>query len=155
MASRPADANPSLPSTSRPEHERRPVTEPYTVMQVAVVDDDAGVRGALGRLLRVSGYRVQTFASAEEFLESGRPAELDCLIVDVYLGGMSGSDLHAELTAAGQAPPTVLVTAHSDAAITAMLRRSEEVICLRKPFDDSSLLFAIGCVTGRLEAGAE
>jgi FixJ family two-component response regulator len=125
-------------------------------MQVAVVDDDAGVRGALGRLLRVSGYRVQTFASAEEFLESGPNAELDCLIVDVYLGGMSGSDLHAELAAAGRAPPTVLVTAHDDAAIAAMVRRSEEVICLRKPFDDSSLLFAIGCVTGRLdEAGAE
>jgi FixJ family two-component response regulator len=126
------------------------------VIHVAVVDDDAGVRGALGRLLRVSGYRVQTFASAEEFLERGRSAEVDCLIVDVYLGGMSGSDLHAELAAAGQAPPTVLVTAHDDAAITAMVRRSEEVVCLRKPFDDSSLLSAIGCVTGRPdEASAE
>jgi FixJ family two-component response regulator len=125
-------------------------------MQVAVVDDDAGVRAALGRLLRVSGYRVETFASAEEFMESGRTAELDCLIVDMYLSGMSGSALHAELTAVGQAHPTVLVTAHDDPAITAMLRRSEDVICLRKPFDDSSLLFAIGCVTGRLEeTGAE
>jgi FixJ family two-component response regulator len=131
--------------------------DPHAAMQVAVVDDDAGVRGALGRLLRVSGYQVQTFASAEEFLESGRTAEVDCLIVDVYLSGMSGSDLHAELTSTvGQAPPTVLVTAHDDAAITAMLRRAEDVICLRKPFDDSSLLFAIGCVTGRLdEAGSE
>ena len=126
------------------------------MIQVAVVDDDAGVRGALGRLLRVSGYQVRTFSSAEEFLELGRPAELDCLIADMYLGGMSGSDLHAQLAAAGQAPPTVLVTAHDDAAITAMLRRSEEVICLRKPFDDSSLLFAIHCLTGRLdEDGAE
>ena len=125
-------------------------------MQIAVVDDDAGVRGALGRLLRVSGYRVHTYASAEEFLESARPADLACLIVDVYLGGMSGSELHAELSAVGQAPPTVLVTAHDDATITAMLRRSEDVVCLRKPFDDSSLLLAIGCVTGRLdEAGAE
>lgn len=126
------------------------------MIQVAVVDDDAGVRGALGRLLRVSGYQVRTFSSAEEFLELGRPAELDCLIADMYLGGMSGSDLHAQLAAAGRAPPTVLVTAHDDAAITAMVRRSEEVICLRKPFDDSSLLFAIHCLTGRLdEDGAE
>jgi FixJ family two-component response regulator len=125
-------------------------------MQVAVVEDDPGVRGALGRLLRVSGYTVWTYASAEEFLESGPPAKFDCLIVDVYLSGMSGSDLRAELAAAGRAPPTVLVTAHDDAAITAMLRRSEDLMCLRKPFDDSSLLFAIGCVTGRLdEAGAE
>jgi FixJ family two-component response regulator len=133
-----------------------PLPDPHTAMQVAVVDDDPGVRGALGRLLRVTGYRVQTFASAEEFLQSGPPAELGCLIADVYLSGMSGSDLHAELTALGKAPPTVLVTAHDDAAITAMVRRSEDVICLRKPFDDSSLLFAIGCVTGRLdEARAE
>jgi FixJ family two-component response regulator len=130
--------------------------DPHTAIQVAVVEDDAGVRGALARLLRVSGYRVQTFASAEEFLESGQPTEVDCLIADVYLTGMTGSDLHAELTSVGRAPPTVLVTAHDHAGITGKLRRSEDVICLRKPFDDSSLLFAIGCVTGRLgEAGAE
>jgi FixJ family two-component response regulator len=133
-----------------------PPPNPQTMVQIAVVDDDAGVRGALGRLLRVSGYTVRTYASAEEFLEAGPPAELDCLIVDVYLSGMSGSDLHAELAAGGQAPPTVLVTAHDDAAITVQLRRSENMMCLRKPFDDSSLLFAIGCVTGRLdETGAE
>src|SRR5262245_61027956 len=111
MACGRAAANPSLPDPFRPGDEHGPATRASHVMQVAVVDDDAGVRGALGRLLRVTGYRVQTFASAEEFLERGRSAELDCLIVDVYLGGMSGSDLHAELTAAGQAPPTVLVTA--------------------------------------------
>ena len=120
-------------------------------MQVAVVDDDAGVRGALSRLLRVSGYEVRTFGSAEEFLASGRPADLDCLILDVYLGGMSGSDLHAELAAVGQVPPTVLMTAFDHAAITAMIRRSEDIIFLRKPFDDSSLLFAIGCATGQVD----
>lgn len=120
-------------------------------MQVAVVDDDAGVRGALSRLLRVSGYAVRTFASAEEFLASGGLADLDCLIVDVYLGGMSGSDLHAELSAGGQVPPTVLMTAYDYAAITAMVRRCEDLIFLRKPFDDSSLLFAIGCVTGQVD----
>ena len=119
------------------------------MMQVAVVDDDAAVRGALDRLLRATGHKVRTYASAEEFLKAGRPAELDCLIADVYLHGMSGSDLHAELTAGGPGPPTVLVTAHDDPAIAARLRRSEDVICLRKPFDESSLLFAIGCVTGR------
>ena len=128
-----------------------PPADTHTTMQVAVVDDDAGVRGALSRLLRVSGYRVQTFASAEEFLESGRNTELDCLIVDVYLSGMSGSALHAELTAVGQAPPTVLVTAHDDAAITAKLRRSD-VICLRKPFDEQALIGAIDKALGRTRA---
>ena len=133
-----------------------PAPDHHTVLQVAIVDDDAGVRGALSRLLRVSGYQVQTYASAEEFLASGRMRELHCLVADVYLSGMSGSDLHAELVTGGQALPTVLMTAHDDAAITGMLRRSEDLMCLRKPFDDSSLLFAIGCVTGHLdEADAE
>jgi FixJ family two-component response regulator len=116
------------------------------------VDDDPGVRGALSRLLRVSGHGVRAFGSAEEFLESCRPTEVDCLIVDVYLGGMSGTDLHAELTARGQAPPTVFVTAHGDATVATMCRRSEDIVCLPKPFEDHSLLSAIGRAVGRAPA---
>ena len=74
--------------------------------RVAVVDDDDAVRRAVGRLLRVTGHQVRTYASAEEFLGAA-PSEVDCLILDVYLGGMNGFDLHGLLTAVGQAPPTV------------------------------------------------
>jgi FixJ family two-component response regulator len=126
-----------------------PALNHHTPIQVAVVDDDPGVRSALSRLLRVSGYRVRAFESAEEFLDSCRPTEVDCLVVDVYLGGMSGSDLHAELTAHGQALPTVFVTAHDDAKVAAMCRRSTGTVCLRKPFEDYSLLVAISRVVAR------
>jgi FixJ family two-component response regulator len=116
--------------------------------RVAVVDDDAGVRGALSRLLRVTGYQVRTFSSAEEFLGSCEAAEVDCLIVDVYLGGMNGIDLHAELNAIGQAPPTVFITAHDDAKVATMCLRSVGLTCLRKPFEDGSLLTAIQDAVG-------
>ena len=109
--------------------------------RVAVVDDDADVRGALARLLRITGHQVRTFASAEEFLGTV-PRDVDCLVLDVYLGGMNGYDLHSFLAAEGQAPPTVFVTAHDDAKVASMGLRTDGE-CLRKPFDDDHLLGAI------------
>jgi FixJ family two-component response regulator len=105
-----------------------------------VVDDDDAVRRALGRLLRVTGHHVRTYASAEEFLDAAR-GEVDCLVLDVYLGGMTGYDLHSLLAAEGQVPPTVFVTAHDDVMLGTSLRAVGE--CLRKPFDDDRLLGAI------------
>ena len=109
--------------------------------RVAVVDVDDNVRRALGRLLRVTGHQVRTYASAEEFLGTA-PSEVDCLVLDVYLGGMNGYDLHSFLAAEGQAPPTVFVTAHDDVKVSSMSRRPDGE-CLRKPFDDDHLLGAI------------
>jgi FixJ family two-component response regulator len=111
--------------------------------RVVIVDDDPAVRSALGRLLRVGGWEVRAFGSAEEFLESCDPAEVDCLIVDVYLGGMSGIDLHSRLGLDGQPPPTVFVTAHDDAPVLRMCLRGQGVAYLRKPFEDRSLFAAI------------
>ncbi len=108
--------------------------------RVALVDDDDAVRRAVGRLLRVTGHQVRTYASAEEFLGSV-PSAVDCLVLDVYLGGMNGYDLHSLLTTAGQAPPTVFVTAHDDVKVAISMRPDGE--CLRKPFDDDHLLAAI------------
>jgi FixJ family two-component response regulator len=109
--------------------------------RVAVVDDDNAVRGDLGRLLRVTGHQVQTYASAEEFLGAA-PRDVDCLVLDVHLGGMNGYDLHSLLTAEGQALPTVFVTAHDDVKLGSMSLRADGE-CLRKPFDDEHLLGAI------------
>jgi FixJ family two-component response regulator len=123
--------------------DRQPTPVSSGPIRVAIVDDDPSVRRALARLLGASGYGVRTFESAEEFLESGRALEVDCLIVDVYLGGMSGLDLQAELSSAGHAPPTVFVTARDDAVVATGLLRSGGVACLRKPFEDGTLLAAI------------
>ena len=109
--------------------------------RVTVVDDDASVRGALGRLLRVTGHQVWTYASAEEFL-GAPPHDMDCLVLDVYLGGMNGYDLHSLLTAEGRAPPTVFVTAHDDVKVASKSLHTDGE-CLRKPFDEDHFLGAI------------
>ena len=119
----------------------QPDPAPAAGCRVVVVDDDASVRGALGRLLRVTGHQVRTYASAEEFLGAA-PDDVDCLVLDVYLGGMNGYDLHSLLTAEGQAPPTVFVTAHDDVKVASLSLRTDGE-CLRKPFDDDHLLGAI------------
>lgn len=66
---------------------------------IFVVDDDDAVRASLDSLIRSIGFRVQTFASAQEFLHSTLPDTPSCLVLDVRLPGLSGLDLQRELTA--------------------------------------------------------
>ena len=66
---------------------------------VAIVDDDDLVRTALQGLLKAAGLGAQTFASAEDFLNSGRQHDTGCLITDISMPGMSGLELQAELNA--------------------------------------------------------
>ena len=107
---------------------------------VCVVDDDASIRRVLRRILAAAGFRVETFASAEEYLESEHRA--DCLVLDVHLGGLSGLDLHERLTASGARTPAVVITAH-DTPPTRERARQAEVEYLPKPFDRDSLIAAI------------
>ena len=110
---------------------------------VAIVDDDASVRGALLGLMRAVGLEARAFASAEEFLGSGGPAETACLVADVRMPGMSGLDLQARLNAGPTRIPIVFITAHGDAAARARALGAGAVRFLQKPFDDQELLDAI------------
>ena len=89
---------------------------------VYVVDDDASVREAVGRLVRSGGWRVETFASAQEFLASPWADVPSCLILDVRLPGLSGLDLQQRLAKAGARTSIIFLTAtghpHVGAAIT-------------------------------------
>src|ERR1700677_4951379 len=77
------------------------MSESPAVPVIAVVDDDESVRESLAGLAESVGYEAALFASAEEFLRSGRHRnDLDCLILDVRLPGMSGVELHTQLTLA-------------------------------------------------------
>ena len=119
--------------------------------RVVIVDDDPGVRRALARLVRSGGYEVRTFGSAEELLDSEWPTGADCLVLDVYLGGITGFDLYhrlATLPADPLVPPTVFITAHDDAAVTVSASRAGAT-CLRKPIEGDSLLAAIAAAIGQ------
>jgi FixJ family two-component response regulator len=114
-----------------------------TRTRIAVVDDDEGVRSALRELLRSMGYDAVTFGSAEEFLATPAPAEVDCLIADVNLPGMSGVALVGALAEAGAHLPALYITAHDDATTLASIRRSGPIPHLRKPFSDEQLIDAL------------
>jgi FixJ family two-component response regulator len=117
-------------------------------MTVCVVDDDANLRRALQRLLKASGYGVVTFASAEDFLAAEPTLLVDCLILDITLGGISGFELHDHLRASGRSIPTVFITGHDDAVKREQARRLGAAGYVRKPFDETSLMSAIEAALG-------
>lgn len=110
---------------------------------VAVVDDDESVRESLPDLLRVSGYQVETFASAEDFLAAGDLGRTGCLVLDVSMPGMSGPELHRELQRRRRPIPVVFITAQSDESLRPRLLEQGAVDCLFKPFSEDALLAAI------------
>jgi FixJ family two-component response regulator len=110
---------------------------------VFVVDDDASVRKSLTRVLVASGYAVEQFASARDFLARERCARPCCLVLDVRMPGLSGLDLQAALAAAGRRLSIVFVTGHVDVPMTVQAMRSGAVDWLTKPFGATELLNAI------------
>jgi FixJ family two-component response regulator len=110
---------------------------------VSIVDDDESVRESLPDLLKMLGYDVQAFSSAEEFLASGYVDQTRCLILDVAMPGMSGLDLQRELKLRRQEIPLVFITAQTDEAIRSRVLEQGAVECLLKPFSDIALLDAV------------
>lgn len=110
---------------------------------VVIVDDDDSMRSALRGLLKVAGLPAQAFASAEEFLKSGRQHQTACLIADIRMPGMSGLELQAQLNAEGCRIPTIFITAHGDAKMRLQALREGAVEFLSKPFDDEALIESV------------
>src|SRR5438552_3855306 len=80
---------------------------------VSIVDDDVSVRQSTRRLLRSSGFRVEAFASAEEFLSSGWAGETACVILDLRMPGMNGLELQRCLSHNGNHVPIIFLSAHA------------------------------------------
>jgi FixJ family two-component response regulator len=110
---------------------------------VSIVDDDDLMRGALHGLLKAVGLSAQTFASAEEFLNSGQQHQTACLIADIRMPGMSGLELQAKLNADRCRIPTIFITAHGDAKMRMQALRAGAVEFMAKPFDDEILLESV------------
>jgi FixJ family two-component response regulator len=110
---------------------------------VYIVDDDESVREALSSLARSVGLRVQTFASAQEFLSHARSDAPACLVLDVRMPGLSGLELQRMLVEAGQALPIIFITGHGDIPMTVRAMKAGAAEFLPKPFNDQDLLNAI------------
>jgi FixJ family two-component response regulator len=116
---------------------------------VFVIDDDAGVRAAMQRLLKSVGLRSEAFAAAQDFLTRKPYDGPGCLVLDVRLPGMSGLDLQNKLIEVGVQIPIIFITAHGDIPMSVRAMKSGAVEFLTKPFRDQDLLDAIQQALGR------
>lgn len=110
---------------------------------IALVENDLPTNRAIARLLRISGYTIESYASAEQFLECLALGTPDCVIVDVDLDGMSGVDLQAALPRRGVDLPVIVITGRCDSEL---FSRAHALGCssfLHKPVSLHPLLDAI------------
>ena len=115
---------------------------------ISIVDDDKSVREAATTLIRSLGYATATFASAEEFLESGRLCDTACLVTDVQMPGMSGIELQSHLAENGHCTPVIFVTAYPEESVRERALGAGAFGFLSKPFGEESL---IACLDRALE----
>jgi len=116
---------------------------------VAVVEDDAPSRLAIGRVLRAGGFEPALFDSAEEFIKAPPARTPLCLILDVNLGGMSGIDLQRQLRQRGSAVPIIVTTGRREEAIRDRAEATGCIAFLWKPFAAATLLAVIDTISRR------
>jgi DNA-binding response OmpR family regulator len=114
-----------------------------TTTRIAIVEDDARVRVALERLLQSAGYAVLTFDSGDQFFHRGAAQDVDCLVLDLHMPGMSGFDVQRQLRSGEHVVPVVVITGQDSE-----LARERAFSCgasayLCKPVDRDELTRAI------------
>lgn len=119
------------------------------VKTVSIVDDDESVRNAISSLVRSMGMESLVFSSAYAFIDSGCEARSDCLITDVQMPGLSGTDLQQKLLADGSTLPIIFVTAYPEVIVRQRALGRGAVCFLAKPFDASALIACIETALAR------
>ena len=120
---------------------------------VHVVDDDASFRTAIERRLKLAGYDVVTYASAEDLLDAGLDdAQPGCILLDVRIPGLSGPDLQGRLIARGSTLPIIFLTGHADTPTTVRAIKAGAEDFLTKPVSSEQLLDAIERALARQNA---
>ncbi len=110
---------------------------------IFLVEDDAAVRNSLALLLRLHGFRIEAFASAEEFLAATIRERPACALVDIRLPGMSGLALQARMVRGEPGIPVLLMTAQGGPAIARTALLQGAIDFLEKPIDEGELLQAV------------
>ena len=110
---------------------------------VAIVDDDELIRESLRGLMKAAGFPAVTFASGEEFLNSGEQENIACLIVDIHMLGMSGLELQSKLNKDDRRIPIIFITAHDDENTRMRALRAGAVKFLTKPVDKGVLIDSV------------
>jgi len=122
---------------------------------ISIIDDDAAVRAAMGRLVRSLGYVAHSFASAEEFLASPQGHDTSCVIADVQMPGMSGIELQSHLLAQGRRLPIIFITAFPEEDVRTKALNAGAVCFLAKPFKGATLIGHLDVVLNRQPGGLD
>jgi len=110
---------------------------------VCIVDDDASLRRSLRNLLMSVGFSVETFQSAEAFLDSVDRDRIGCVVLDLRMAGMSGLDVLKHLVATGSRIPAIMLTAHADDETRRRSLEAGAVAFLEKPVRSAVFLEAV------------
>jgi len=110
---------------------------------VYLIDDDESVREGVADLLRSVGHAVQSFASAQEFLDSTRPDAPGCIVLDVRLPGPSGLEFQRKLTKSNVQLPIIFISGHGDIPMSVRAIKSGAIDFLTKPLNEQQLLDAV------------
>jgi RNA polymerase sigma factor (sigma-70 family) len=124
-------------------------------LTVFIVDDDEAMRSSLKWLIESVGMRVETFASAQAFLDAYYPGRAGCLLLDVRMPGMSGLELQAHLVRHELRLPVIIITGHGDVSMAVKAMKAGAVDFIEKPFDDEELLQSIRNALGHEEKQRE
>ena len=120
-----------------------------TTAIIAIVDDDADVRGSAESLMRSAGIEACSFASAEAFLASPQCPRVDCVVTDLHMPGIDGIGLQLELRRRGLAVPVIMVTGFPEPTARQRAIEAGALALLAKPFDPDILLDLVEGVLGR------
>jgi FixJ family two-component response regulator len=107
---------------------------------ISVIDDDESMLEALGGLLRLLGFNVETYGSGEEFMRTGLVHSPSCILTDIHMPGISGIDLKRWLDDRACATPVIMITARSDPRLNVEALASGAICLLRKPFEAAALM---------------
>jgi len=110
---------------------------------VHVIDDDAGTRRAVSRLLRSYNYSVQSYSSAAQFLSQKIPPGPACLVLDLRMPGINGLDVQEILSHGDEYVPIIFVSGQADIETSVRAMKAGAIDFLTKPFDDHQLLSAV------------
>jgi FixJ family two-component response regulator len=110
---------------------------------VFIIDDDVSIRRSLSFLLNAYDYVVETFSSAEEYLERAPHNGTGCLILDIKLEGKSGIELQEELVTFGSHLPIIFITSKGNVQLSVETIRKGAINFLEKPFKEEELLNSV------------
>ncbi len=116
---------------------------------ISIVDDNESVRAAMENLVSSLGFVAQTFASAEEFLESPQMAVTSCRISDIQMPGLSGTELQDRLLDRGHRIPIIFITAYPNSAEEVRALKGGAVCILHKPLDSQNVIAQLGAALHR------